>query len=165
MFPGDNPFAYPAQPMSVLDTMQDTLFGNDSFSPTDQYNTPTSIYQQFNGKSHAHDSFRNQQGMPQHFFGMDGLSDEPEQTQNNQHGGLNISGQDEDHWNHSPATANFRTGLNFSGNNMHVNLDDIFGHSQGWNMPMNMSMGDSIQPPQQQQQGLFNYPGQRQTWQ
>lgn len=151
--------------MSALDTMQDAPLGNGPFPATDQYNTPTSMYQQFDRKSQFHDSFKNEQDIPQQFFNVDSMSDRLEQTQNSQQGVLQVpnEGQAEDYWGHAPAKGNFRTGLTPGGPGLNLNLDDIFGNNQGWNMPLNMGMGDSIQP--HQQQGPFNYPEQQQQWQ
>jgi len=164
MFPGNNPFAYPNQPMSTLDTMPSLPFGNEPTSAADQYNTPTSMtsQQQFQQRSDDRTpfpyGFRHQENqMPQQFFGINSLSDEHRQVQHapqQTHLQVPNHGEEEDYWSHAPAKGHFRTGLTPGGPGINLNLDEIFGNSQGWNMsnmPMNLAMPENGQPPQNMQ--------------
>lgn len=172
MFPGDNPFAYPNQPMSTLDTMPSAPFGNDSPQAIAQYDTPVSMNQP--GFSHDFEKFgshhnlsqafgENQsQGqhssMPQQFYGTNPMSAEPGMMSMPQHNNsLQVPGvmQEDDYWSHAPAKGNFRTGLTPGGAGVNLNLDEIFGNASGWNMPMDMNMGTTGQ-----NEGLNQWPGQ-----
>jgi hypothetical protein len=159
MFPGDNPFAYPNQPISTLDTMASLPFGNDPSSTSDHYSTPTSMnpQQQFQKRNEDQQpfpyGFRHQEHqVPQQFFNMNSISDEPRHIQQppGQQNHLQVPGQseDEDYWSHAPAKGHFRTGLTPGGPGVNLNLDDIFGNSHGWNMPtipMNLAMPEHSQ--------------------
>lgn len=189
MFPGDNPFAYPNQPMSTLDTMQNAPFGNDPMSAIDQYGNASMDMdmnqQQFAG-SKPQSQFPNSFHAPQ-FFNMDNLSSEPMQMHTNpqqpQHsqpqqqqpqpgaGGLRVppGGQgpnqdEEDYWSHAPARGHFRTGLTPGGQGVNLDLDDIFGNNQGWNMPLNMGLPDSVGGQQNSNQMPF-FQGHQPMWQ
>lgn len=174
MFPGDNPFAYPNQPMSTLDTMPSAPFGNDSPQAIAQYDTPISMnhqqgFQQDFEKFGSHHSLpqafgdnqnQNQQhsAMPQQFFNANQMSGEPgimgmPQQQNS----LQVPGamQEDDYWSHAPAKGNFRTGLTPGGAGVNLNLDEIFGNAGGWNIPMDMNMGGTGQ-----HEGMNQWPGQ-----
>lgn len=159
MFPGDNPFAYPNQPISTLDTMPSLPFGDAPASISNQYNTPSSmdIQQQFRQRGDIPYEFRQQEGhLPQQFFGINDMSDEPSQVRSPAQpvNHLQVPGQgEEDYWSHAPAKGNFRTGLTPGGPGVNLNLDDIFGNSQGWNVP-NISMGLAMPEHGEQQQNI-----------
>lgn len=170
MFPGDNPFAYPNQPMSTLDTMPSAPFGNDSPQAVAQYDTPVSMNQQ-QGFTQDFDKFgshhslpqtfgenRNQHhnSMPQHFFNTNPMSGEPGMmSMPQQQNSLQVPGsmEEDDYWSHAPAKGNFRTGLTPGGAGVNLNLDDIFGNANGWNVPLDMNMGGTGQ-----QEGTSQWP-------
>lgn len=176
MFPGDNPFAYPNQPISTLDTMPSLPFGNDPSSTSDQYNTPTSMNSQQQFQQREDDrqqfsyAFQHQENqMSQQFFNMNNISDEPRRIPHlppqQNHLQAPGHGEEEDYWGHAPAKGHFRTGLTPGGLGVNLNLDDIFGNSQGWNMPnlpMNLTMPDHNN--HQQQNMPYSGPG-GQNWQ
>lgn len=164
MFPGDNPFAYPNQPISTLDDMPNLPFGSnvqstESFNLPDQSNT--------NNQQHYNVPYLSQPefpgGMPTsapqantQYFTMNQMTDEPGQlnagsAQNN----LQVPGQvdENDYWSHAPAKGQFRTGLTPGGQAVSLDLDDIFGNAQGWTMP------DMIQ-----RQGEFQWNLEGQNW-
>lgn len=176
MFPGDNPFAYPNQPMSTLDTMPSAPFGNDSPQAIAQYDTPVSMNQQqgfsrdfdkfgshhnlSQGFHEGHNRNQNQNSIPQHFFNANDMSNEPSMMsmpQQQQQNSLHVPGsmEGEDYWSHAPAKGNFRTGLTPGGPAINLNLDDIFGNANGWGMPMDMNLGGNGQ-----QEGMNQWPGQ-----
>ena len=69
--------------------------------------------------------------------------------------------EEEDYWSHAPAKGHFKTGLTPGGPGINLNLDEIFGNSQGWsmpNVPMNLAMPEHGHQPQQQQN--MPWPGQ-----
>lgn len=154
MFPGDNPFAYPNQPISTLDSMPNLPFGNNVQS-TESFNLP---HQNNNNNPNPYNvPYINQpefsrdvttsapQADPQ-YFTMNDVTDEPGQmnttaAQNN----LQVPGQldENDYWSHAPAKGHFRTGLTPGGPAVSLDLDDIFGNAQGWAMPMNLNMPDT----------------------
>lgn len=175
MFPGDNPFAYPNQPMSTLDTMPSAPFGQDSPQAIAQYDTPVSMnnqqgfpqeFEKF-GSHHSlpsafgstHDQSRNQHpgSMPQQFYHTNQISSEPNMmSMPQQHNSLQVPGamQEDDYWSHAPAKGNFRTGLTPGGAGVNLNLDEIFGNAAGWSMGMDMNMGGTGQ-----NDGLNQWPG------
>lgn len=167
MFPGDNPFAYPNQPMSTLDTMPSALFGNDSPSAVAQYDTPMNMnprplfppsFDKFGGHQDLSEGFygnQNQNKAPNHFFNTN-MSSEPGMMpmSQQQHSSLQNPGpvDEGDYWSHAPAKGNFKTGLTPGGPGVNLNLDDIFGNGAGWStMPMDMNMGAANGQHQQQQ--------------
>lgn len=172
MFPGDNPFAYPNQPISTLDNMPTLPFGNNIQS-SDSFNLPeqgnTNNQQQYSVPFISQPDFS--RAMPTsapalpaetQYFGMNNMTDEPGQlnmgnTQNN----LQIPGHSDepDYWSHAPAKGHFRTGLTPGGPGVSLDLDDIFGNAQGWTMPMNLTMPE----PQLQQEDL-QWHSQGQNW-
>ena len=162
MFPGDNPFAYPNQPISTLDTMPSLPFGNepqvhiDPYEPSNKVNVQQPFQQRFSDRPmFSQDSFR----PPEHhmqpqtnFFGMNNMSDEPSQLSDpaqSRHT-LHVPGQgtDDDYWTHAPAKGHFRTGLTPGGTGVNLDLDDIFGQGQSWGMPLNLQMPESQQHTQ-----------------
>lgn len=162
MFPGDNPFAYPKQPISTLDTMPNLPFGNDQTSP-DRYNSTSGMNDQQQYQSQNldqgmySDGYRGpEQHMQPQFFNMNNMmSDEPTQMQHSsqQRDTLHVPGQggDDDYWSHAPARGHFRTGLTPGGPGINLDLDDIFGQGQSWSMPMNLAMPGGSQQQQQEQ--------------
>lgn len=174
MFPGDNPFAYPNQPMSTLDTMPSAPFGNDSPQAIAQYDTPVSMshqqgfsqdFDKFGGHHNlsqgfheGHNRNQNPSSMPQHFFNANHMSNEPGMmSMPQQQNSLQVPGsmEGDDYWSHAPAKGNFRTGLTPGGPAVNLNLDDIFGNANSWSMPIDMNMGGSGH-----HEGMNQWPGQ-----
>lgn len=150
MFPGDNPFAYPNQPISTLDNMPNLPFGNNLQSNEFLPNQGSSNgQQQYNVPYISQPDFS--RGMPTsapqadpQYFAINDLTDEPSQiAQNN----LQVPGQNDenDYWSHAPAKGHFRTGLTPGGPAVSLDLDDIFGNASGWSMPMNLAIPDTNQ--------------------
>lgn len=145
MFPGDNPFAYPNQPISTLDTMPNLPLGNEAGSENfahTNHQMPTSMPHQIPPEfapqmGTGHQQFLNFQMQPGQ----------------QQHGHLQVPHHDDtdDYWSHAPAKGNFRTGLTPGGPGVNLNLDDIFGNNQAWSMPMNLNLPENVQQPQNMQ--------------
>lgn len=144
MFPGDNPFAYPNQPISTLDTMPNLplgtegsrdAFGHAETIPTTmQSHLPPEFTSQINAANQQYMNFQMQQAPQQHTHLQ---TSHPEES--------------DDYWSHAPAKGNFRTGLTPGGPGVNLNLDDIFGNNQPWSMPMNLNMPGNVQQPQNMQ--------------
>lgn len=175
MFPGDNPFAYPNQPMSTLDTMSNAPFGNDSPQASAQYDTPISMnvpqafsqdFQKFGSNASMSQMFgeghnQNQRPAPmsQPFFNHGHITSEPNlMSVPQQQNSLQVPGamEEDDYWSHAPAKGNFRTGLTPGGPGVNLNLDDIFGNANGWNMSLDMGMAGGGGG---QQEGMNQWPG------
>lgn len=157
MFPGDNPFAYPNQPLNTLDSMPNLHFGSDTSPPADQMPVQ--------GHADGHEQFQRfddrplypEQTMQPQYFGMNSFAEEPGQVNPGMpHGNsLQVPGQgiEEEYWSHAPAKGHFRTGLTPGGQPVNLDLDEIFGQGQGWNMPVNIAMPDHRQSQHAQWSG------------
>ncbi|KAK5088720.1 Gypsy retrotransposon integrase-like protein 1 [Lithohypha guttulata] len=162
MFPGDNPFAYPNQPISTLDTMPNLPIGIETPPAGDQIHSSANI-----GTPEAFQRFDDRPLYPERhlqpqFFGMNNFAEEPGRMNSPMPNTNNLQvpgqGNQEDYWSHAPARGRFRTGLTPGGQGVNLDLDDIFGQSQNWNM--NLIMSD-----RQHQQGGMPWPADGQSWQ
>lgn len=143
MFPSDNPFAYPNQPISTLESAQYGGFPEANMDPfpasneNSMYGTPGSLHSRPTGDFPISSNFHGQHLPPhlgqqgRHFsapmpqqqvFDMQGLMSEPEPLAGN--GGIS----QDDYWsqmNKATTRMGFTPGAG-------VNLDELFG-GDGWN--------------------------------
>lgn len=150
MFPGNNPFEYPNQPMSLL---EGTQFGDLQTSPYNEIPSlasqsthapqfPPQMTQrqtQAQMSESAWPQQTQQAQLQQSLFDMQNVVDEPNQAEPN-------------YWSYNPGKTSFRTGLTSGVPGVNFNLDDIFGDGPGWGMGMGLGLDGTSQYSHQNQQ-------------